>query len=143
MKREKVSLIWRWLTLAVIIAMMLSACAAPAAAPAGEQPAASGDAAAAAPAADAPAIKEVAREKTLIVMAGGPNQYAQFDNHNPFIPGSDAAFHTGTLPASFEPPIMFNVLTGGYQNWLAESWEYNADFTEITANCAMASSGAM
>lgn len=133
MKREKVSFVWRLLAVAVVIATLLSACAAPAA-PAGEQPAAaSGDqAAAAAPAADAPAIKDVPREKTLIVMAGGPNQYAQFDNHNPFIPGSDAAFHTGTLPASFEPLIMFNVLTGEYKNWLAESWEYNAEFTEIT-----------
>ena len=31
-----------------------------------------------------------------------------------------------------EPLIMFNVLTGEYENWLAETWEYNADFTEIT-----------
>ena len=65
-------------------------------------------------------------------MAGGPNQYAQFDNQNPFIPGSDQAFHTGTLPAMYEPLIMFNVLTGEYENWLAESWEYNAEYTEIT-----------
>ena len=62
MKREKVSFVWRLLAVAVVIATLLSACAAPAA-PAGEQPAAaSGDqAAAAAPAADAPAIKDVPR----------------------------------------------------------------------------------
>ena len=38
----------------------------------------------------------------------------------------------GTLPAIFEPLIMFTVLTGEYENYLAESWEYNDDFTEIT-----------
>ena len=27
---------------------------------------------------------------------------------------------------------MFNVLTGEHENWLAETWEYNDDFTEIT-----------
>ena len=27
---------------------------------------------------------------------------------------------------------MFNVLTGEYENWLAEDWSYNDDFTEIT-----------
>jgi peptide/nickel transport system substrate-binding protein len=28
--------------------------------------------------------------------------------------------------------IMFDVLTGEYENWLAENWQYNADFTELT-----------
>jgi peptide/nickel transport system substrate-binding protein len=120
---------WRLITLVMSLSLVLAACQP--AAPAAEAPAAGGDTQAA-PAAEAPQIKEVPREKTLVVMAGGPNQYAQFDNHNPFIPGSDAAFHMGTLPAMYEPLIMFNVLTGEYENWLAESWEYNADFTEIT-----------
>ncbi len=131
MKTNRFAFLWRLVTFGVIAALLLTACAAPAgpAAPAaGEAPAAEAPAAAA----EAPAIAEVAREKTLIVMAGGPNQYAQFDNQNPFIPGSDQAFHTGTLPAMYEPLIMFNVLTGDYENWLAESWEYNDDFTEIT-----------
>jgi peptide/nickel transport system substrate-binding protein len=77
-------------------------------------------------------LPEVPRNRTLIIMNGGPNQYALFDNQNPYIPGSDQGFHMGTLPATFEPLIMFNVLTGEYENWLAESWEYNDDFTEIT-----------
>ena len=131
MTAKKYALGWRVMLMSIIAALLLTAC--PSSAPA---PAEGGDTAAApaeaAPAADAPDIKEVAREKTLVVMAGGPNQYAQFDNQNPFIPGSDQAFHTGTLPAMYEPLIMFNVLTGEYENWLAESWEYNAEYTEIT-----------
>ena len=65
-------------------------------------------------------------------MNGGPNQYSLFDNQNPYIPGSDQGYHMGTLPAAFEPLIMYNVLTGEYENWLAESWEYNDSFTVLT-----------
>jgi len=74
----------------------------------------------------------VHRDRTLIVMNGGPNQYSLFNNQNPYIPGSDQGYHLGTLPAMFEPLIMFNVITGEHENWLAESWEYNQDQTAIT-----------
>jgi len=77
-------------------------------------------------------LKDIPRDRTLIVMNGGPNQYALFDNQNPYIPGSDQGFHLGTLPAVFEPLIMFNVLTGEHENWLAESWHYNEHHTAIT-----------
>lgn len=127
MKTKQFAFPWRLVTFCAFAIVLLTGCATPAAPAGGEVPAAAAPAAA-----EATGITEVAREKTLIVMAGGPNQYAQFDNQNPFIPGSDQAFHTGTLPAMYEPLIMFNVLTGEYENWLAQSWEYNADFTEIT-----------
>lgn len=74
----------------------------------------------------------VHRDRTLIVMNGGPNQYSLFNNQNPYIPGSDQGYHLGTLPAMFEPLIMFNVITGEHENWLAQSWEYNQDQTVIT-----------
>ena len=77
-------------------------------------------------------LKDVPRDRTLIVMNGGPNQYPLFNNQNPYIPGSDQGYHLGTLPAMFEPLIMFNVLTGEHENWLAETWEYNDDYTAIT-----------
>ena len=77
-------------------------------------------------------LDEVPRDRTLILMNGGPNQYSLFDNQNPYIPGSDQGYHMGTLPAAFEPLIMYNVLTGEYENWLAESWEYNDSFTVLT-----------
>lgn len=128
-----------WLLITVMIAALLAACGAPAV-PAAEAPAADAPAAEAA-ATEAPAaevadvdLPEVPRERTLIVMNGGPNQYTLFNNQNPYIPGSDQGFHMGTLPATHEPLIMFNVLTGEYENWLAEDWSYNDDFTEITLN---------
>lgn len=77
-------------------------------------------------------LKEVPRNRTLIVMGGERNQMTMHDNQNPWIPGQTDGFHTGTMPACFEPLIMFNVLTGEYEDWLAESWEYNDDFTVIT-----------
>ena len=77
-------------------------------------------------------LDDVPRDRTMILMNGGPNQYSLFDNQNPYIPGSDQGFHMGTLPAVFEPLIMYNVLTGEYENWLAESWAYNDSFTALT-----------
>ena len=75
-------------------------------------------------------LEDVPRDRTLIVMHGGWVQYSLFDNQNPYIPGSE--FHIGTLPAVFEPLIMFNVLTGDYENWLAEHWEYDDSATVLT-----------
>ncbi|MEZ4662474.1 MAG: ABC transporter substrate-binding protein [Caldilineaceae bacterium] len=133
----------RWLCLLVIVMLVLAACggqviedAAPAAEGGGDaaaaEPAAEGAAAEeAAPAADAAELPEVPRERTLIIMAGEMNQYTLFDNQNPYIPGSNNGFHSGTLPAVFEPLIMFDVLTGEYENWLLEDWEYLSD-TEIS-----------
>ena len=77
-------------------------------------------------------LDDVPRDRTMILMNGGPNQYSLFDNQNPYIPGSDQGYHMGTLPAVFEPLIMYNVLTGEHENWLAESWEYNDSFTVLT-----------
>jgi peptide/nickel transport system substrate-binding protein len=120
------------LLLSIMIAAMISACGGTATTetPAGEAPAAGETTA---PAAEAPAadLPEVPRERTLIIMAG-PNSYAMYDNQNPFVPSQGDGFHYGTLPATKEPLIMFNVLTGEYENWLVETWEYNEDNTEIT-----------
>ncbi len=78
-------------------------------------------------------IPEVPREQTLIVMQGGANgQNPDFANFNLWVTSSVGGWHAGPLQTMNEPLIMFNVLTGEYENWLAESWEYNADFTEIT-----------
>jgi peptide/nickel transport system substrate-binding protein len=73
------------------------------------------------------------RDRTLIVMQGGSDgenpEYASFNNQ---VPGQNFGFHSGPLQTMAEPLIMFNVLTGDYENWLAEDWDYNDDFSEIT-----------
>jgi peptide/nickel transport system substrate-binding protein len=47
-------------------------------------------------------------------------------------PGGVGGWHSGPLQTMNEPLIMFNVLTGEHENWLAESWEMSADFKEIS-----------
>ena len=78
-------------------------------------------------------LKEVPRERTFIMMGGGDNgtnpEYASF---NLWTTTASNGWHSGALQTMNEPLIMFTVLTGEYENWLAESWEYNADFTELT-----------
>jgi len=76
---------------------------------------------------------DVPREKTLIVVQGGANgQNPAYNNFNLWVTASQDGWHSGPLQTMNEPLIMFNVLTGEYENWLAEDWNYSADFTEIT-----------
>lgn len=79
-------------------------------------------------------LKEVARTKTFIAMQGGANgQNPEYANFNVRTPGGSVhGWHAGPLQTMGEPLIMFDVLTGEYENWLAEDWKYNGDFTEIT-----------
>jgi peptide/nickel transport system substrate-binding protein len=77
---------------------------------------------------------DVPRQNTLIVVAGGQGggQNQNYNNFNIRVTGGTDGWHTGPLQTMNEPLIMFNVLTGEYENWLAADWKYNADFTEIT-----------
>ncbi len=82
-----------------------------------------------------PALQgDVPRENTLICVLGGDGggQNSGYDNFNLRTTAGVNGWHTGPLQTMNEPLIMFNVLTGEYENWLAESWEYKSDFTEIT-----------
>ncbi len=77
--------------------------------------------------------EEVPRDRTLTVMQGGADgQNPDFANFNLWVTAAQAGWHAGPLQTMNEPLIMFNVLTGEHENWLAETWEYNDDFTEIT-----------
>jgi peptide/nickel transport system substrate-binding protein len=127
---------WSWrymiLSLGLLLTLALAAaCAAPeTAAPAAPSGADAPAAAAPAPEQTTTGLREVPRDRTLIVMAGGPNQYTLWNNYHPYIPGSGESWFGGQ--GYMEPLIMFNVLTGDYENWLLEDWAYNDDFTEIT-----------
>lgn len=112
--------------------VIMAACQ-PAAAPAGgEQAAAAPTAApadAAAPAAAAN-IKEVAREKTLILtFNGGEGGFTDVG-----VAGMYAAGTSGhrSIPGAYEPLFYYSAFADEVIPWLAESAEYNADFTELT-----------
>lgn len=119
------------------VSTLLAACRRAAeptpAAPAAQTPAPGVTPTPAAAATPAPGqVRQVPRERTLIVMQGGDaGQNPDYANFNLYVTGSQAGWHAGPLQTMNEPLIMFNVLTGEYENWLAESWEYNSDFTEI------------
>jgi peptide/nickel transport system substrate-binding protein len=115
-----------------------TAAPAPTTASAATTSAAAGSSSAAGQAAPAAApggpLKDVARNKTLILMQGGANgQNPEFANFNIRTSGGSVdGWHSGPLQTMAEPLIMFDVLTGDYENWLAQDWKYNADFTELT-----------
>ena len=75
----------------------------------------------------------VSREKTLIVMSGGQDgRYPDWENFNNYVPGGTGGWHTGPLQTMSEPLIMFNLLTGEHQMWLAETMDVSDDFREVT-----------
>ena len=85
-----------------------------------------------APVAKPAALSPVPRERTAIFMQGGSDgQNPQYANFNLWVTAANDGWHAGPLQTMNEPLIMFNVLKGDYENWLAESWEYNPSFTEI------------
>ena len=74
------------------------------------------------------------RNQTFVAIQGGANganpDFANFNIRNRRGLGQRLAQRRPQTMA--EPLIMFDVLTGEYENWLAEIWQYNADFTELT-----------
>lgn len=107
--------------------------AAPAA-PAGGGEAAAGGAAAAGGEAAAPAaaegLAEVARDKSLILMfQGGEGAFTDVGNAGMYSAGT-----TGhrAIPGGFEPLFYYSAFADELIPWLAESAEYNEDYTELT-----------
>ena len=75
----------------------------------------------------------VTRENTLIVMSGGQDgRYPDWENFNNYVPGGVGGWHTGPLQTITEPLIMFNLLTGEHEMWLAEKMDISDDFSEVT-----------
>jgi peptide/nickel transport system substrate-binding protein len=115
----------------ILVALLLSACGAPAAPPAADS--GGGDAAApaadsgAAPVAEIEGVPEVPRNRTLIVahltQFLGPEMWSPYNLGGTLQQGV-TLFH--------EPLVFADNLNGHQYPWLAESWEYNDDKTELT-----------
>lgn len=83
----------------------------------------------AAPAA-ASGLKDIPREKTLILMFGGDGtQFTDTELGNPYAAG---ATHQNGSAALWEPLYYFSAFANEHIPWLAESFAYNEDFTELT-----------
>jgi len=79
-------------------------------------------------------LANVPREKTLILVGVGgesPNQFTDVDNVNP-MQAVGANMSRSGFQLVYEPLWFYNMLNGEEKPWLAESYTYNADFTEVT-----------
>ena len=117
--------------------VLAAACATtpPAAAPAAEPTAApaAGPAPTTAPVA-AEGIRDVPRERTLIVMFdGNGGQFQDVGFGNPYLAGMSTAGWRLVFGA-MEPLWYYGALNGELTPWLATDYAYNDDFTELTIN---------
>jgi peptide/nickel transport system substrate-binding protein len=58
-----------------------------------------------------------------------PGGYTDVDNFNPYTPGIS---RSGLYQAATEGLFYYNMIGDEFIPWLAESYEYNADFTEVS-----------
>jgi len=112
--------------------VLLAACGTPAApgSEGGEGAAAEAPAGGEAAAPAAGTIADVPRDKTLIVMFGGTQgQFTDVGLGNPY--ATNATHQIGSA-ALWEPLFFYSVFLDEEIPWLAESYAYNEDFTELT-----------
>jgi len=77
-------------------------------------------------------LADVPRNRTLVLVGNGgeqPNTFPDVENQNPYI--QTIRTRSGWQLA-YEPLAFFNMLGGNEFMWLGESYEYNADYTELT-----------
>jgi peptide/nickel transport system substrate-binding protein len=75
-------------------------------------------------------LKDVPRNRTLILMwAGTDGRYVGYDLWNGYAVGAN---HQDGLGIMYEPLYFYSAFDDKYYPWLAESHEYNDDFTEMT-----------
>ena len=114
--------------LALLLAVALAGCTSgtpPAAEPSkvpDEQPEAT-------PVAAGPA--EVPRERTVIYGWQEDDKIVTWDTFNPYIPGVNFSDGRAII---YEPMAYWNPFADEEIMWMAESYEYNDDFTELTVN---------
>jgi len=123
------------LTILTVFVLMLAACqpAVPAGEEEAEEEAAPAEEEEAAPAEEESSpfgeLEEVPREETVIF----DNVFGRTslpENFNPYIPGHYTL--NGQWQLNLESLFYHNFETGELMPWLAESYEYNDDFTEVT-----------
>lgn len=75
-------------------------------------------------------LKEVPREKTLILRwAGQAGRYVDYELWNGYLVGSN---HQNGLGILHEPLAYYSAFADEWYPWLAESWEFNEDYTQLT-----------
>ena len=112
----------------VLVTLLLSACAAPApTGGSGGDVAAPASDAAAAPAAVIEGLTEVPRNRTLIVA-----HLTAFLSPEMWSPYNLGGTHQQGVGLFHEPLVYADMLDGHQYPWLAESWEYNDEKTELT-----------
>lgn len=81
---------------------------------------------------DVPKLKDVPRNRTIIFDCPdsgiGTGQYSDCDSFNPFVPGGISRTGYNYL---YEPLYFYNVYRDELIPWVAESHEFNEDFTEV------------
>ena len=78
--------------------------------------------------------EDVARADTLIATgqpSGGAPTFSQYNDFNPLHPGLDLR---SSIAFVLEPLFFYSVLADKMLPWLAESYEYNQDYTQITVH---------
>ena len=76
---------------------------------------------------------DVSREETLTLFHGGSE--GRFIDHELWNPYAIGANHQQGPNLIFEPLAFFSAFADEEIMWLAESYSYNDDFTELTINC--------
>ncbi|MEZ4867356.1 MAG: ABC transporter substrate-binding protein [Caldilineaceae bacterium] len=119
----------RFVSIALALAvLLLSACGAPVPGGGGAAPAAdTGAAAEPAPAVAVSGIPDVPRNRTLIVA-----HLTQFLSPEMWSPYNVGGTHQQGVGLFYEPLVYADMLDGNQYPWLATSWEYNDDKTELT-----------
>jgi peptide/nickel transport system substrate-binding protein len=75
-----------------------------------------------------PSLAPTPRNQTVIIDS---SHMTVFDSFNPFIPNGESPT-AGLFQAGEEFLFYYNMVTGEMKPWLAKSWEYNADDTQMT-----------
>ena len=76
-------------------------------------------------------VKEVSRDKTLVTFLGAEGRHNDHELWNPYAIGAN---HQRGPNIIFEPLAFYSAFADQTVPWLAESWDWNADFTELTIN---------